>query len=86
MEQRDFWDQLDAFQRGLEEECAEKVADGKLGEFEIEWQDPMPILSTRDWFGDATSVPKRVAANSLRIEIHILIEYYRFAEKVLAAA
>lgn len=79
----DFWDGLDAVVRELDDESSKMAARGELDEFEREWHDPIAKLSERSWFVDAKAVAKKIAEDSIRIEVKNIIGYYRFAERLL---
>lgn len=85
MAAEDFWDQHDAFQLRVEEECSKKVKEGKLGEFEREWQDPLQKLLKQDWFMIATPGARKAALNNLRRDIGKMIRNYRLDEKALGS-
>jgi hypothetical protein len=80
----DFWDHVPAFINEADDECSKMVKAGKLGDFEAAWADPAVKLRQREWFADARPIAQKVAARSVRRHIKSMVEYYRYAEKLLS--
>ena len=81
----DFWDHVLVFVSEAHDECSRMVKAGKLGGFEKTWLDPTVRLSGYTWFADAKPVAKKLAEASIKNQVREMIEYYRFAEKLLGS-
>lgn len=81
----DFWNRVQTFISHADDECTAMVEAGRLAAFEEAWRDPIAKVAALNWFTDAKPSAKRVAAISIRNEVRKVVEYYRFAEELLAA-
>jgi hypothetical protein len=81
----DFWDGLAAFIDWLHRECTKMVERGNLAAFERECHDLIAKVSEHRWYADAKPGAKKRAERSIRIELKKMIEYYRFAGRLLDA-
>jgi hypothetical protein len=81
----DFWDHVGAFMKEATDECSKAVKAGKLGEFEKAWVDPIIRLRRYSWFVDARPIPRKVAAQTVRADITVMVAYYRDAERLLSS-
>ena len=83
-EHSDFWDHVLAFIIEAHEECSKMHAAGRLGDFEKAWRNSIAKLSGCSWFTDAKPIARKLAKASITGDLTNMIEYYRYAEGLLA--
>lgn len=82
----DFWDRILAVINEASEECDKAVMEEKVDQFDRIWLargGKIDRLNERDWFSAAKPRARVFGKQSIRDEVGKMVEYYRWAERVL---